>query len=478
MPRALHVRDSLTIAMTDNNLSEDALTRSPPLPHGNPILDPNDNSLLGTFFTDMQTNQYSVMSYGEGLNFSAQWFGQVAPNLLCHATSLGLQPLGQPPATTYGDVYQFGQNIMPPPPTRQQQQQQQQPPPARQPPPYQLQLQPQPQPALTHYPQDVPQFFHNHSGFHVPIEQNAQVDAAALLTTLQSGRPNAYLSHTNSSNGFPPSPNTQPPRGHRSSFSLSHPTQDYSNSIGPARSNEPDTLFVDMMYGSQGSAPPPAERPQLQWGSDDHFNGNRNFVPAQHESTEVLERKRMDSMREALRIASSNPNTRASSPIGNREAAVHAISENPNGDIEVEEDITTPPRKRRKSKAKMDREDGDNTAQLPSKATARKRKSKTELIESPGSSSAMQEVSGKRRKSAPNQSKAPRENLTDAQKRENHIKSEQKRRGAIKEGFDDLNFIVPNLQNGGYSKSSVLNMTGEWLDLLIKGNQILEKHAL
>jgi hypothetical protein len=69
--------------------------------------------------------------------------------------------------------------------------------------------------------------------------------------------------------------------------------------------------------------------------------------------------------------------------------------------------------------------------------------------------------------------KPVRENLTEDQKRENHIKSEQKRRTLIKEGFDDLNELVPDLKGGGHSKSAVLVMAADWLEDLIEGNKVL-----
>ncbi|KAK0634690.1 hypothetical protein B0T17DRAFT_475413, partial [Bombardia bombarda] len=69
--------------------------------------------------------------------------------------------------------------------------------------------------------------------------------------------------------------------------------------------------------------------------------------------------------------------------------------------------------------------------------------------------------------------KAPRENLTEEQKRNNHIKSEQKRRTQIKEGFDDLCNLVPKLVTGGFSKSAVLTTAGSWLSDLLEGNRML-----
>ena len=63
-----------------------------------------------------------------------------------------------------------------------------------------------------------------------------------------------------------------------------------------------------------------------------------------------------------------------------------------------------------------------------------------------------------------------RDNLTEAQKRENHIHSEQKRRNLIRQGFEELCALVPELKAGGYSKSAVLIHAANYLDDLKKGN--------
>ncbi|KAF1826257.1 uncharacterized protein K489DRAFT_303288, partial [Dissoconium aciculare CBS 342.82] len=54
--------------------------------------------------------------------------------------------------------------------------------------------------------------------------------------------------------------------------------------------------------------------------------------------------------------------------------------------------------------------------------------------------------------------KQPRQNLSDKQKRENHIMSEKKRRQLIKTGYADLNKLVPALAGGknGMSRSESL----------------------
>lgn len=71
--------------------------------------------------------------------------------------------------------------------------------------------------------------------------------------------------------------------------------------------------------------------------------------------------------------------------------------------------------------------------------------------------------------------KQARENLSEEQKRNNHILSEQKRRNLIKQGFEDLNDLVPGLKAGGFSKSSTLMEGAKFLETLVVGNQILRQ---
>ena len=67
-----------------------------------------------------------------------------------------------------------------------------------------------------------------------------------------------------------------------------------------------------------------------------------------------------------------------------------------------------------------------------------------------------------------------RENLTEEQKRTNHIISEQKRRNLIKQGFDELCSLVPELRGGGFSKSAMLLQAADWLEDMMHGNEILK----
>ena len=65
-----------------------------------------------------------------------------------------------------------------------------------------------------------------------------------------------------------------------------------------------------------------------------------------------------------------------------------------------------------------------------------------------------------------------RQNLTEREKRQNHIRSEQKRRNQIKEGFANLSAMMPEAyaESSGNSKCTILAKSVEWLTRLSDGN--------
>lgn len=78
----------------------------------------------------------------------------------------------------------------------------------------------------------------------------------------------------------------------------------------------------------------------------------------------------------------------------------------------------------------------------------------------------------------PRSSKKPGELLTADEKKANHIASEQKRRHAIREGFDKITAIVPDLDKSqGRSEATVLTETVKFLHNLIDENEALTKLA-
>ena len=93
----------------------------------------------------------------------------------------------------------------------------------------------------------------------------------------------------------------------------------------------------------------------------------------------------------------------------------------------------------------------------------------------PMSNGSLEVTTRQRRRKSSSGKKPPRENLSEEQKRENHIKSEQKRRTIIKEGFAEISAIVPKLRGGGYSKSNMLLAAADWLEKLINSNTVLRE---
>ena len=70
--------------------------------------------------------------------------------------------------------------------------------------------------------------------------------------------------------------------------------------------------------------------------------------------------------------------------------------------------------------------------------------------------------------------KSGRNMLTEDQKRQNHISSEQKRRDSIKNGFEELQVLVREIRSSTYSKSDTLKEAAAFAEELAEGNGQLE----
>ncbi|KAK8107658.1 uncharacterized protein PG998_009671 [Apiospora kogelbergensis] len=433
--------------------TDDNLFLQPPEPApGEPLLSYEDDRALHTFFDQIQSNQYGGIAFGEGLTFSDSWH-DLPPQFMGSATSYGHQP-AQPSMSIeftdpddFHDVFHFASSsLMAPPP----------PPPQR------------------HAP---------HPPLHSPLDHGTPADAAAVLTALHNGHPGRPSSinhgHILSQPMGPPPPSLQ----HRSHFHPERSGPMHTVPIPTTVGHMPEPRGGDHMFSDMTFASPHVHSNQravqipedVQWGSDTSFGRGHSFIPAsERETAPALENERIKYI-ECLQLSNSTSNTRPSSPAVNGESSADGMR---NGHMNGvgRKDPEVLPRKRRKSKANEDAtpdDDVDDSTTAPAKAAAaRKRKSKLDLGKAEDMS-LVDDTPGKRRKSNANGAKPPRENLSEEQKRSNHIRSEQKRRTLIKEGFDDLQEIVPNLRNGGYSKSSMLQLAGEWLDNMLKENELL-----
>ena len=67
--------------------------------------------------------------------------------------------------------------------------------------------------------------------------------------------------------------------------------------------------------------------------------------------------------------------------------------------------------------------------------------------------------------------------LTEQEKKNNHIASEQKRRQAIRDGFDRLASAVPGMEGQGRSEAVVLQATVEYMKQQLSEREELLKRA-
>ena len=204
----------------------------------------------------------------------------------------------------------------------------------------------------------------------------------------------------------------------------------------------------------------------LHWGSDISFMDQGYIAPPEQPNMEEQTKGLLNNL-ECLEPQSSTANTRAPSPeytAGGLDtrgtgpgAGGPSGSRNGYQDM-MEEDLQ--PKKKQRTIIKEEDDNSDGESPRP-----RSRKSKGPRR---GSNDTY------RKSKSQQNSKAVKENLTEEQKRSNHILSEQKRRNLIREGFDDLCSLVPGLRGGGFSKSAMLTQAADWLDDTLRGNEILK----
>ncbi|OJD35515.1 hlh transcription factor [Diplodia corticola] len=271
------------------------------------------------------------------------------------------------------------------------------------------------------------------------------------------------------------------------------------------------SFFDPHTFASLGASSSGASRPQpdANFGTDTSFSGGVYTAPSKTDTEGTAWGRMLQDMRGGLRLSESGPNTRPptqpSSPtLSTRPSfdfatygqGAHQVKQQPSSpkhtiyslgiipieptpaasDDESASDGDISPGGRPVKRRRTINERGLparpklSEVSLPSASSqrsssfsgaARPRKQRDSTVDTPAKKRAA--------------SKQPRENLTEEQKRSNHIQSEQKRRNLIKQGFDEMNELVPALRAGGFSKSSTLLEGAKFLEDLIVGNQILRR---
>jgi Helix-loop-helix DNA-binding domain len=213
----------------------------------------------------------------------------------------------------------------------------------------------------------------------------------------------------------------------------------------------------------------------LRWGSDARFVDHGYRRPDDMANIEETTQSLLDTMK-CLEPQTSTTNTRASSPVRVFGFSRNGDGRNSNGKNSAgpseevnrgDGDNGLASRKRLKMKREEEEEDFDDSSTPP---RLKRPKSSSGGRLKRGSS----ESASKKHKIQQN-SKTARENLSEEQKRTNHILSEQKRRNLIKHGFDELCSLVPDLRGGGFSKSAMLLQAADYLEEVLKGNNVLRQ---
>jgi Helix-loop-helix DNA-binding domain len=248
-----------------------------------------------------------------------------------------------------------------------------------------------------------------------------------------------------------------------------------SQSIQKRLSQELHTseMFFDVQQSRPLDQQTSAKVRTLRWGSDASFADHCYLAPPDQPNEEERTKDLLNNL-ECFEPQSSSTDTRAPTPVrpihdhcgewvgmnGTDEDPVGGNDDRDDGDIDVE------PRKRLKFDARVEEDDSDVNSMTPrSKKSKGSGNGKAKLVSTENLS---------RKPKSQHGNKPARENLTEEQKRTNHILSEQKRRNLIKQGFEELCSLVPELRGGGFSKSAMLIQAAEWLEDMLRGNEILK----
>lgn len=278
----------------------------------------------------------------------------------------------------------------------------------------------------------------------------------------------------------------------------------------------PVSTHVPTFFDSNGDLNGPfqtsrtVQTPQrLQFGSDARFEGPGFMAPPEQETEEALVRRRIDHL-ECLKPVPSPASTHPPSPMTQKRkhsqiqypdkqaSSYHGFSIQNLGPPQAFDDFEDPgPRPKRKRKVEIE-DYLDDDDEDPGPTPKRKRKEGIEDYLDDGGSSAPARPQSKRTKTSASKISTPirqgastsradsskqrqasiknnRQVLSEEQKKTNHILSEQKRRDLIRRGYEGIQVLVPALKNTKTSKGGMLESAANWLDDILKSNDVLRQ---
>ena len=198
----------------------------------------------------------------------------------------------------------------------------------------------------------------------------------------------------------------------------------------------------------------------LPYGSDSAFRDARFISPATQEAA-VQRNELMTETMSCLKPSDSTTSTCPSSPTIKRRKLP--------ADIDEAEQELKSRTGRRKVKARVDgvrKSNMDNQQPHAEKDTPPPAK-RTRVTKEPDV-----DLSSDAGRSCSEGRKGPRKNLTEDQKKKNHIESEQRRRDDIKAAYDSLPGIIPGF-DPTKPRANRLEQAAKWLEQLVDGNREL-----
>lgn len=214
-----------------------------------------------------------------------------------------------------------------------------------------------------------------------------------------------------------------------------------------SQAHQPAPVYV------QYDQPPPKLKRSYTYGTDSDFNPNGYAAPSPNAEQDATQR-----LMKTIKYAQVHDPEQK--PVAIR-GSLSSGGDEPSEETSDEADEEARPKKRRKGKTSV-KEENPPTSRRKGSSTARPAKNRNDSTD---------ESSNKKKRGSVAGQKAARENLTEEQKRSNHIMSEQKRRNLIKRGFDDLHDLVPEIRAGGLSKSHILLEAAGFLEKVIADNE-------
>ena len=240
-------------------------------------------------------------------------------------------------------------------------------------------------------------------------------------------------------------------------YSYAQASQDNFNGQGQASgqaSSSNSNMYTGLVPSGQSI---PARRPTpLNFGSDSKFRETKYAAPKMQKPPD---QDLMDIFSTFSHEPVDSPTTPHNMPVGQHRRKRRRSSA-PNEDVEDSDEESSAKRGKLSARSEEHTE-SENTSNTKFN---RRPVPRAKFVPSPGQ---------RRRASPPGGRKPARENLTEEQKRSNHIQSEQKRRNLIKMGFEDTNHMVPELRAGGFSKSNMLQEAAKFMRELKSGNDRL-----